>query len=79
MREHPWASKKTATRIASDHAKGKRKYPTKHKTTTKKGKTEYQKHLMRDRLGISKERFGKIGRKPKRFLLRDFVKHLEKV
>lgn len=44
-----------------------RKYATLHKTTTPEGKTEYQRLLMRDRLGITPNRYWKIGRKPKGF------------
>jgi len=45
-----------------------RKYATLHKTTLPEGKREYQRLLMRDRLGISPSRFGVRGRKPKGFM-----------
>ena len=79
LREHPWASKKTAKRIALDHSRSKRKYYCEQKTTTRNGKREYQRNLMRVRLGISKDRFGILGRKPKRILLKSFLQDLKKV
>jgi hypothetical protein len=41
MREHPWASRDLARRIAEDHAK--------RKTTTKEGKRLYMRDYMRDK------------------------------
>lgn len=41
------------------------------KTTTREGKREYQRLLMRKRRGTSPERYGKRGRKPKRTLLKE--------
>lgn len=46
MREHPWASKELARRIAEDHAK--------RKTTTKEGKRLYMKSYMRERRKVLK-------------------------
>jgi len=56
-----------------------RRYHTSRKTTTKEGKTEYQKLLMRDRLGIVPSRFGVRGRKPKIVTLKDIGKDLRKL
>lgn len=41
MREHPWASREVAIRIALDHKKCK--------TTTKEGKRLYMRNYMRDK------------------------------
>lgn len=41
MREHPWASRDLAKRIAEDHAK--------RKTTTREGKRLYMRQYMRDK------------------------------
>lgn len=41
MREHPWAGRELARRIAQDHAQ--------KKTTTKEGKRAYQRDYMRMR------------------------------
>lgn len=56
-----------------------RRYHTSRKTTTKEGKTEYQRLLMRDRLGIAPNRFGVRGRKPKRITLKDMQADLRKL
>lgn len=41
MREHPWADRETAKRIALDHKR--------RKTTTKEGKRLYMRDYMRDK------------------------------
>lgn len=56
-----------------------RRYPTKRKTSTPEGKKEYQKLLMRDRLGIPTSRFGVRGRKPKLVTLKEIGKDLRKL
>jgi len=56
-----------------------RRYHTSRKTTTKEGKTEYQRLLMRDRLGIVPSRFGVLGRKPKRVTVKDLQADLKKL
>lgn len=54
-----------------------RRYPGPHKTTTKAGKREYQRYYMRERkrveLGISPNRFGVRGPKPKRILAKQVI------
>lgn len=57
----------------------RRRYPTSHKTSTPQGKKEYQRSYMRDYLGIPQSRFGMLGRKPKRIMLKDMQEDLKKI
>lgn len=56
-----------------------RRYHTSHKTTTKQGKREYQRSLMRHKLGVVPSRFGIRGPKPKRVLFKDLQADLKKL
>lgn len=56
-----------------------RRYHTSRKTTTREGKREYQRSLMRVKLGISPSRFGVRGRKPKVVTLKDIGADLRKL
>lgn len=57
----------------------RRRYPSHQKTTTHEGKREYQKLLMRHKLGISPSRFGVHGRKPKIVILKDLALDLREL
>lgn len=76
-------SKRSRRKKRGSYKKHKpRRYPTRHKTTTPQGKKEYQRNYMRDYmrriLGVSPDRFGKRGPKPKVIYVKDLQEYAKK-